>query len=145
MTPEDFLSWRQGFEEECAGTMATKGREYAGNNDRFANFRGVADRIGITPLQAWGVFALKHVDAIFSFVREGQTFSTESIRSRYMDLRNYVDLGLGMIEEDAALQHQPKDGQIMECVDPHGSIYRDTTGKLWHWRESAERYEPVAF
>jgi hypothetical protein len=39
-----------------------------GNDDVLHNFKSVAKRLGITPEQAWGVYSLKHLDAICSIM-----------------------------------------------------------------------------
>lgn len=101
MTTDEFNSFREKFNLECVAALTSKGVEYAGRKDRLNNFKSVSERTGQTPLQVWSIYALKHLDSILSYVREGKVFS-ESIRSRFMDARNYLDLGLALIEESTA-------------------------------------------
>lgn len=78
----------------------TKGEEYAGSEDQFANFKRSAEQAGITKHQVWLVFFNKHMDSIKYFVKNGKLESTESIQSRIDDAILYLILLRGMIEED---------------------------------------------
>lgn len=55
--------------------------------------------LGITPMQCWGVYYLKHVLAIATFVKFGKVES-EGIKSRFVDANNYSYLGLALIEDE---------------------------------------------
>jgi hypothetical protein len=69
----------------------TKGREYASDCDATANFKARATEMGIDPLQVWGIFFGKHIDAIYAYIRNGRTLS-EPIESRIDDAILYLIL-----------------------------------------------------
>lgn len=92
------------FFQNLVGTetqlMETKGEEYCkGNPDRLHNFKDIASDLGLDPLQVWSVYFKKHVDSILSYVRNGSVKSDEPIESRFYDARNYLALGLALIED----------------------------------------------
>ena len=79
-------------------TMATKGMEYANSElDRLANFKKIAEEIGLTPLRVWSVYFKKHTRAIDSYVRTGQIYSAESITGRINDAIAYLLLLEGLV------------------------------------------------
>jgi hypothetical protein len=80
--------------------LRTKGNDYTmANEDRCHNFKQVAAFLGITPMQAWGVYYLKHVFAVCTFVQKGEVAS-EDIFERFVDANNYAYLGLALIEDE---------------------------------------------
>ena len=81
--------------------MKGKGHDYtAGNDDRLINFKEVGKRAGVSPLQCWLVYFLKHVDSICTRVSTGKQESGEPIEGRIADIRNYALLGLALIKEE---------------------------------------------
>lgn len=126
------------FEElikECRNMRDTKGKEYANNNaDRLANFKRLASRNGATPLQVWHSFFGKHLDSIESYVKNERTFSTESIRSRFVDLITYAVLGYGLIvdsEEPVTIKARvdytsPDTSQEFFCACGYSAYYLST-------------------
>lgn len=95
------------------GIRKTKGIEYAGEEDTLADFKEIAEEVGISPLQVWAVYVKKHERAIDSFIKMGgrKTLS-EGIDSRVLDVVVYHALLLGLIEdlndgnvEDAEIQN----------------------------------------
>lgn len=77
---------------------ATKGMEYATEEDTLADFKEVAAEVGSTPIQTWATYVKKHLRAVDTFVREGDVKS-ESIESRVLDVVTYHVLLLGLIED----------------------------------------------
>lgn len=100
MTFEEFDAYTDALLAEVLKMRNTKGREYAGNKDRFDNFNRLSDRIGISRKRIWQVYFTKHLDAIETFIRDGQTYSGEPIRGRIVDAITYLTLLAGMISED---------------------------------------------
>lgn len=98
MKPADFESFRQLFDEDCVRVLLKKGNDYAAGGDRLANFKRLSERLGLSPIQVWGVYFIKHVDAILEFAKAGKVES-EPIRERFVDARNYLDLGLALVED----------------------------------------------
>lgn len=79
---------------DCLKCFAEKGEEYTvGSKDRLANFRGVAEDVGIPMEKAWYVFFNKHLRALQSYIKNGcYVKSNEPIQSRIMDLIVYLTL-----------------------------------------------------
>lgn len=80
-----------------------KGGEYAGDFDRLANFRRNGERLGISMETVWSVYAGKHIDAVFQYVKdlqEGkQRTRLEPIEGRVDDIIVYMLLFKAMIHE----------------------------------------------
>lgn len=80
-----------------------KGGEYAGDEDRLANFRRNADAAGCSMELVWRIYAGKHWDAISQYVKdivEGKTRPrSESISGRLDDLIVYAVLMKAIVEE----------------------------------------------
>jgi hypothetical protein len=82
--------------------MLTKGEEYTvSDEDKFKNFKSIAERLGLTPEMIALVYTLKHMDSIRNYVIHGKESSNEPIRGRIQDARNYLALLGGMIQERA--------------------------------------------
>lgn len=86
---------------KCFKIMKSKGMSYSGVyiDDKLANFKRVASETGLTPLQVWNVYFLKHKDAISSYIR-GEYNDSESIEGRIQDGINYLFLLYGLIKEE---------------------------------------------
>lgn len=98
MTPTSLSELTAEFMEQQKDLLRLKGHDYAGEGDRLSNFKRVGEAIGQDALTAWAVYALKHVDAILTYVRERKVAS-EPIRGRLLDLANYCILGAALIKE----------------------------------------------
>jgi hypothetical protein len=86
------------------GKLSTlKGGEYAGDQDRLANFRRNAKALGMEMEQVWAVYCAKHWDAIMQYIRdlgEGKTRPRmESITGRADDIIVYLTLFKAMVYE----------------------------------------------
>lgn len=78
-----------------------KGNDYTVRNaqeDRLWNFKFVASLVGITPMQVLGVYWLKHVLAICTFIKYGKVDS-EGVEGRFLDEANYNLLGKALADE----------------------------------------------
>ena len=95
MTYKQFEERRKQLNEECEKILVTKGREYTDGGDRLSNFKQFKE---LSPLVVWFIYFMKHINAINYAVIEGKTLS-ESLESRFIDARNYIDLGLALFEE----------------------------------------------
>lgn len=97
---------RTDFENFCAAALAAdeaerivKGDDYGRpDEDALSNFKESAAAWGVTPLQAWGIHFDKHIIAIKRFGRDGKV-SSEAIRGRFRDARNYLLLGEALLSE----------------------------------------------
>ena len=80
-----------------------KGGEYAGDEDRLANFRRNAAALGLNMETVWAVYAAKHWDAIMQYVRDIQSGKSrvrlEPISGRLDDLIVYCILMKAMCDE----------------------------------------------
>jgi hypothetical protein len=100
MTNKEFYKLFKQMVKDEEKIMIGKGREYTiGSDDKLANFKRVSERTGLSVLQVWGVYFLKHVDSICNYVKEGQVYSNEPIEGRITDARNYLALLRGIITE----------------------------------------------
>lgn len=84
------------------GTL--KGGEYAGDNDRLANFRRNGLNLGLPMSTVWAVYAGKHWDAIQQFVQDHRNGKSrerlETIDGRVDDLLVYLLLFKCILEEE---------------------------------------------
>ena len=69
------------------------------STDVLRNFKAVADRLGITPMQAWGVYFLKHIDSITSAAKDPNIPQAEAMIGRFADAMNYLELGFALMNE----------------------------------------------
>ena len=100
MKVKDFIKWAESVQEEENRIMLTKGEEYTvSDEDKFKNFKSIAERMGCKPEEVAMVYLLKHMDSIRNYVLSGVEASDEPIMGRIMDARNYLLLLGGIISE----------------------------------------------
>ena len=102
--------------EQCRNLLIKKGAEYAGNVDRYANFKRQADALGMTSFEIWAVYFNKHVDAINSAIKrnpEMPTVLSEPLEGRIQDNINYLLLDLGMTIELAGRTMKSEEGNLV--------------------------------
>jgi len=103
MNQADFTKLADATYAESHRLLVVKGGEYAGSDDRLANFRRGASLTGCTPLQCLFVYMSKHYDAVATFVRDEAAGKTrersEPIEGRLDDLINYAILAKALIKE----------------------------------------------
>lgn len=87
--------------------LTVKGGEYAGSDDRLANFKRGAALTGCTPLQVAFIYASKHFDGIASFVKDPMRASSEPIEGRFDDLINYCILMKAIVQEATGMPAIP--------------------------------------
>lgn len=127
MTFSEFDKFFDTFVEECRKMRDTKGKEYASGVSRFGNFDRAAERKKVSRLTIASIFLDKHLDAINTFITNGQIYSNETIRGRFIDAVTYLTLMAGMAEEEATPQVPAElAGLTVECSDgsTFGSYYR---------------------
>jgi hypothetical protein len=101
MKNTEFEKMVRSFREKQDELIISKGHDYTvgnGDSDRLWNFKTVAEMIGITPMQALGVYWLKHVLAICTYIKLGKVES-EDIDGRFLDESNYNLLGRALIHD----------------------------------------------
>lgn len=104
------------FEKECVkligdatqNIMKSKGREYAGNDDRLANFKRGAANVGVNPETVLFIYLSKHWDSISTFIKDLEKEKrfdavsnglSEPIQERLKDALNYILLLNGLLVE----------------------------------------------
>ena len=87
MNNKEFEELVKKFEQEEQELLLLKGKEYTiGNEDRLYNFKSIAEKIGISPMQLWAIYFQKHSDSIINYVKnKGKVKSNETIQSRIQD------------------------------------------------------------
>lgn len=99
MEAADFFRLIAQMQDEEMRILKTKGTEYTrADDDQLANFKRIAESLGLDPLVVWSVYFHKHIDSIFHFVKAGKVLS-EDIKGRFQDARNYLALGYALIKE----------------------------------------------
>ncbi len=88
MNNQDFADIFNVTISGCQDILNTKGKEYAGNENRLANFEEVAYGTGTTPLQVCMVYLMKHIRSLQKEAATGIA-SVEST-SRVQDCINYL-------------------------------------------------------
>jgi hypothetical protein len=88
MNNQEFTEIFKAAIDGCREILSTKGTEYAGNENRLANFEEVASGTGTTPLQVCMVYLMKHIRALQKEAATGIA-SVES-SSRVQDCINYL-------------------------------------------------------
>lgn len=111
MKQADFEALVERIRKETTELLVTKGREYAGDADRLANFKRGAALTGVDPLTVLFIYMSKHYDALATYIRDNQAGDTmpvlsEPITGRAADLINYCVLAWALIEEKQAAAQQ---------------------------------------
>ena len=103
MNQADFSKLVDGIVKDCHELLVVKGGEYAGSEDRLANFKRGAALTGCTPLQCLFIYMSKHYDAVATYVRDEAAGTTrprsEAIDGRLNDLINYAILAQALVQE----------------------------------------------
>lgn len=89
-----------------------------GDEDVLHNFKNVAKRAGVSPLQVWLIYFLKHVDAI-SMYAHGNTNPSEPIIQRFADAVNYLKLGEALAFDLFRETMQAEDMEHIAEVEKH--------------------------
>lgn len=98
MTQEEFTNIVNKIFQDSKALLATKGNDYTDGEDRLSNFKNNASKLGLTTMQVWGVYFLKHIDAITKYCATNK-LESEPIDSRFLDAINYLILGYALMKE----------------------------------------------
>ena len=101
MTNDQFATLLESIQQQELSVRADGQAEYARDDGNcFANFERVAALQGksVSREQVLMTYALKHLDGIMAYLG-GHRSQREDIRGRIKDLRMYLALLWGMIEE----------------------------------------------
>ena len=111
MIYEEYNKFREDMFAEASQVSDNKSIEYTiSNEDKFYNFKHVAERLGITAKQALMVYVLKHVDAICNDAKTGKTHSDETTYQRCLDVVNYMVLYAAMEKENSHANNTKQNG-----------------------------------
>ena len=100
MDMKTYLSVSEILHSVATGIANAKRPAYTiGSDDVLRNFKSVAERIGVTPMQVWAVYFLKHIDAISALAKSEAIPQAEAIEGRFADALNYLDLGYALYKE----------------------------------------------
>ena len=106
MTNKEFKRFVSGFRKAQDKLILSKGHDYTqGNPDRLHNFKEVSRLTGMTTMQVWSVYWLKHVFAICTFIKYGKVKS-EGIDGRFLDEANYNLLGKAILNDESKKHRQ---------------------------------------
>ena len=105
-------------------------KEYA-NIDRLANFKGVAEKLKISPGKVALVYLLKHIDGICKYVETGEA-QRDTLNGRITDAINYLILLRAICaERDLGLLIDPFAHQFPPVTTPkvHKEIFNPSDYK----------------
>lgn len=109
MTNELLMRLFDHLVADARKTMAGKNHDYtAASQDALANFKTVAETLGLKPRQVWAVYFMKHVMAVLAWAKTGKVES-EGMTGRFVDLVNYAAIGNALLQE-------PEKGSIQEAL-----------------------------
>ena len=112
MNTNDYIYHSRSILSQAVQIENSKRPAYTGGKDDVLyNFKSVAEKLGITPFQAWGVYALKHFDAIMSYAKDPNIPQGEAMEGRFADAVNYLKLGYALYKET---ENNPKRFGIIE-------------------------------
>lgn len=131
MKSKDFEHMKESmlaYAEEVAGTKRV---EYTGASaDVLTNFKRIASRLGLSPLQVWSVYFNKHVDSVNTYVK-GIDKVSETMDSRFADMLNYLFLGMALIiEQEEAQEEHPNLSQEENSIEFSYSVALDEHSQL---------------
>lgn len=100
MTSQEFNKVVNQLDETANQIVSVKRPDYTRESaDVLQNFKDAAEQAGILPLQAWLIHFYKQYSAIARFIKNPQCTPSETIDSRFADLRNYLQLGYALYKE----------------------------------------------
>ena len=83
--------------------LRVKGGEYAGSDDRLANFKRGEARTGAHPMQVLWIYLSKHIDSVETYIKDTAKGVTrersEPIEGRLDDIINYCLLMKALVKE----------------------------------------------
>lgn len=136
MNPSDFYTLLHSIQSSEIEVCHQCQAEYANDPDNiFANFDRISTQLGLTREQVLLVYAQKHMDGIVSYVN-GHRSQREDIRGRIKDLRMYLALLWGMVDdsyyselEESAEKHGGKVSYLDAKVETN---YEFADNSLWY-------------
>jgi hypothetical protein len=106
----------QEFDELCRELEVVKGKSYATEADALANFKRIAERLGLTPWQVLAIYFNKHVDSFNNAVKanpQAPVDASESLMGRFMDMSIYIKIAYALAVEQGLIK-----SKVYEEHDP---------------------------
>lgn len=102
MTIQEFDDLRARLAGDREQIVLQKRPEYTeGKTDVLANFKQVAEELGLDPLEVWYVYFRKHISSIVTFIKNPSVQLSEPIFGRIKDAMNYLELLAALAKERA--------------------------------------------
>lgn len=102
MNSVDFDRVTTNLVDSCLDILKIGASEYAGDEDRLKNFKGVADKLHISPEEVCMVYMLKHIDGISTYITN-RKIQRDSIYGRITDAINYLILLNAILLESSSI------------------------------------------
>jgi hypothetical protein len=110
MTQSEFLETAKKFYQEAEKILNSKGKEYAADEDRLANFKDVGKELGVSPELICYVYMRKHLRSIESYLRTGK--KSVEMSSRLQDISNYILFFYALLQDrDLKAMQEPSPGK----------------------------------
>lgn len=125
MTPQAFHSLVEHTFDHLRALYAVKAGEYATDADRLSNFRGAAQRTGMTSEQVLLIYLDKHYASICNYIRDSAQGKSrprsEPINGRVDDMIVYLLLFKALLQEassvGSAINDDPKPRLVWDASD----------------------------
>lgn len=98
MNQKEFEKETHHIIDGCLRVLTAGSTEYAGDNDKLANFKNCAELIGVSPQQVAFIYFYKHVAGIAKYCRDGKP-QRDSFQGRIIDGINYLFLLNAILSE----------------------------------------------
>ena len=125
MNTEQFNELLERKLADSRTVLAGKAEEYSHGGDRLSNFKCAATILNCTPEKALLGFVTKHITALYDFVDalpDGRQYTVEQWAEKTGDIRNYMILLDGLIEERLAVADVPTIKVCINCERPYGDM-----------------------
>lgn len=125
---------------EAKAILISKGKEYADNEDRLANFKDIARDLGITSEQVCLTYLEKHMRAIKNCSRAGRV-SKES-ETRIADCINYL-----CFLQALQIEKKEEEKEAWDKLDPASVLEKETTTDIYApvTKEEVEEYKTARY
>ena len=112
--------------ENIRSLSTSKGGEYAGDQDRLANFRRNGVQLGLPMETIWAVYYNKHHDAVMQYIQDLNSgkdrVRLEPISGRIDDMLTYLILFKAMLVERSELKLSD---DPLPSTSPSGNLFVD--------------------
>lgn len=103
MTHDERAKLTQVLFKAAAEMGNKKNKSYADKTDTLANFKRIAEKMGLTKYQIWAVYFNKHIDSINNAIKDHPELpvdASESLEGRLIDVIVYSTILYCLLYED---------------------------------------------